>query len=226
MVMRRTCVGFGRGAVVAATVLSVVVMGAACGKDDSASGGGSAGTSQGSDDARSGYTVTPTPSVKDVSLPRADGTGTLAMPAMPGGLRLVYFGYTSCPDVCPTTMSDLRRALAKLPADQRDKVQVAMVSIDPARDTGPRLTDYVHNFFPEGDALRTDDPAALKAATEPFGAQYSVKTNEKGEEEVSHTAEVYAVDDNGDVVMQWPFGTSYKAISNDLASLLKQSAAS
>jgi len=196
-----------------------------CGGGDKASGG-SAGTSQGSDDTPSGYTVVPAPSVKDVSLPRADGSGPVAMPAVPNGLRLVYFGYTSCPDVCPTTMSDLRRAIAKLPAGERDKVQVAMVSIDPARDNGPRLTDYVHNFFPEGDALRTDDQAALKAATSPFGAQYSVKTNAKGEVEVTHTAEVYAVDDKGNVVMQWPFGTSYQAISKDLRNLLKGSASS
>ena len=202
-------------------VLAVCAMGllAACGSDDTATEGSS--TTTAADGGFSGYTRDPVPSVKDVSLPAADGT-TVTMPAsQPGGLRLVYFGYTSCPDVCPTTMSDLKRALATLPEDQRAKVQMDMVTIDPARDTAEKLTDYVTTFIPDGTAVRTDDQAALRAAAGAFGANYSVEPGaDGGEPEVSHTAELYAVDDAGNIVMVWPFGTTSKDLGEDLARLL------
>jgi protein SCO1/2 len=201
-------------------LLAVCAMGllVACGSDDAA--GPSSSTTAADDGQFAGYTREPVPSVRDVSLPAADGT-PVAMPAsQPGGLRIVYFGYTSCPDVCPTTMSDLKRALATLPEDQRAKVQVDMVTIDPARDTAEKLPEYVTTFITDGTALRTDDQAALRAAADAFGADYSVEPGPDGEPEVKHTAELYAVDDAGNIVMIWPFGTTSKDIGEDLARLL------
>ncbi len=141
-----------------------------------------------------------------------------------GGLRIVYFGYTSCPDVCPTTMVDLKRALADLPEDERDRVEVLMVTVDPDRDVDEKLEAYVTTFVPDGDAARFADPAGLEAAAEVFGVQYSVETNDEGEIEVGHSGDLYAVDDNGDVVLQWPFGTSTEDLTSDISSLLGRSA--
>jgi protein SCO1 len=189
----------------------------ACRSDDGATASSSTSTAP---KDFSGYTRSPVPSVQQVTLPAADGT-PVSMPASaPGGLRIVYFGYTSCPDVCPTTMSDLKRALAKLPADERAKVQVDMVSIDPARDTAQKLSDYVTTFIPDATAVRTDDQAALRAATSAFGADYSVTTGSDGTPEVKHTADLYAVDDAGNIVMAWPFGTTSQSLATDLARLL------
>lgn len=182
--------------------------------------------------AYSGYVVAPPNEVADVVMPVAaesgnDSSGTTPsgyfdFSAAPGGLNLVYFGYTFCPDVCPTTMSDVRRLLASLPEGEAGRVGVAMVTIDPARDTAQILTDYVHNFVDHGVALRTDDDTQLRAAADAFGADYEVRTNDEGDVEVSHTGDLYAVDDSGTVVMQWPFGTSYESITRDIRSLLAQ----
>ncbi|MCP4436360.1 MAG: SCO family protein [Actinomycetia bacterium] len=192
---------------------------AACGGSDSA-----ASTSSSTDgvDTYSGYVVDPPPFVGDVSLPLADGSGQHTMSAVAGGLELVYFGYTFCPDVCPTTMSDVRRVLGGLPEDEAELIDVSVVTVDPARDTADVLDSYVTNFVPDGLSLRTDDDAALRSAADSFGANYEVTTNEAGDIEVSHTGELYAVDDQGQVVMAWPFGTTWESLERDVRSLLAE----
>ena len=167
-----------------------------------------------------GYTRQPVPSVAGVSLPRADGKGEWAVTAPKGGLRVVFFGYTSCPDVCPTTMSDLKRGLLTLAKGDRSRVEVGMATIDPTRDTPEKLTDYVTTFIPDAVGLRTTDAAALSKAAAPFGATYSVKPGKGGVPEVAHSGDLYAVDDQGHVVLQWPFGTAAKDLGADLAQLL------
>lgn len=171
-----------------------------------------------------GYTREPTPSVSEVHLPIVGATEPVPVTAEPGGLRVVYFGYTSCPDVCPTTMSDVKRALAKLPADQAARVGVVMVSVDPDRDVEDKLAAYVATFVPDGEASRITDAAQLQSVADAFGVRYSVRTLEDGEIEVSHTGDLYVVDDQGDIVLQWPFGTVSDDISADLAALLDESA--
>jgi protein SCO1/2 len=203
---------------VAAVAASVALLGplVGCGGDAAEST-----TTAAQDDGQlSGYTREPTPSVAQVSLPLTGGAGDLPAAAEPGGLRVVYFGYTSCPDVCPTTMSDLKRALADLSPDERDRVEVVMVTIDPARDVDEKLDAYVQTFIADGHASRIADPAALAAAAGAFGASYSVDTADDGEIEVSHSADLYVVDDTGDIILQWPFGTSQADIAADLSDLL------
>ena len=176
----------------------------------------------------SGYQRTPVRDVSTVSVPAVDAGLDPAVDAgpdpgfvaAPGGLRLVYFGFTYCPDVCPTTMSDLRRALAELSPDERARVDVDVVTVDPARDSAQVLADYVQAFIPDATSHRTDDDAALRTVVAAFGGDYSVTTGEDGEPEVSHTAEVYAVDDSGRIVLAWPFGTPAGSIVADLRRLL------
>ena len=162
----------------------------------------------------------PAPDVAAVSLPDASTGGTLAMRGPDNGLLVMYFGFTSCPDVCPTTMSDLRAALRDLDEAERERVEVAMATIDPGRDSGDTLTRYVQTFAPGGHALRTDDADELRGAADAFGADYSVTAKPGGEPEVSHTAWLYAVDDRGRLRVQWPFGTPSDDIANDLSILL------
>jgi protein SCO1/2 len=158
--------------------------------------------------------------VAQVELPLVAGAGMLPASADPGGLRIVYFGYTTCPDVCPTTMSDLKRALADLPAADRERVGVVMVTIDPDRDVDEKLNAYVTTFIEDGQSSRITDPAALEAVATSFGAQYEVRTADDGEIEVSHSADLYVVDDAGDIILQWPFGTSSDDLRADLETLL------
>jgi len=208
-----------RRCVVAVAVVTAVATLGACG-----GGGGNAGASR---HALSGVIRTPPLEVGTVSLPDASpgaGDAPFVMRSQPGDLLLVYFGYTSCPDICPTTLSDIGRAVQRLPAADRNRVSVAMVTVDPDRDTGSVMTSYLDHFVHGGHALRTTDPVQQQQAQDAFrvvakrvddGASYSFE----------HTAVTYVVDEHGTVVLEWPFGVSPAAISDDLQTLLHRNAA-
>lgn len=139
--------------------------------------------------------------------------------AEPGEILLVYFGFTSCPDVCPTTLFDLRAAVSRL-GDDADRVALAMVTVDPRRDTPATLVGYLASFSERFHALRPEDGEQLMRAERAFLASSAVTVDEDGEVEVAHTAVTYAVDDQGLVVVEWPFGTSVDTFEHDLAILL------
>ena len=170
-----------------------------------------------------GFQREPAPVVAEYELPDlSNGGEAFAMQAEPGELLVVYFGYTNCPDFCPTTLSDLRLALRRM--DGPERVAVAMVAVDPDRDL-PILDEYVAGFFPEsGHALGTDDASALATVAAPFGAQYEVSTNDDGEIEVAHTTQLYAVNDAGEIVLTWPFGVEIDDIAGDMEQLLETTA--
>lgn len=169
---------------------------------------------------------TPPSQVGDVTLPahNPDGSADGEQPLRPGdGLLLVYFGFTRCPDICPTTMADLGAALNDLPPHDRERVAVGMVTVDPRRDTGKVLGSYLGHFFPESTvhAYRTTDRQRLAAAEQAFGASHRIgKPDADGDYDVSHTAQLYAVDRTGTVLVEWPFGTQPDAIADDVRSLL------
>ena len=171
-----------------------------------------------SDAGFAGYSRSPAPQVGDVALPRADGSGEVAFRAVDGGLLLVYFGYTNCPDFCPTTLADLKVALNRL-GDAAADVDVAMVTVDPDRDL-PILDDYIQSFFADGIALGSADPTVLTAATEPFGVSYLVTDNDAGGTDVAHSTQLYAVDDTGALVLTWPFGIETQELTDDIGDLL------
>jgi protein SCO1/2 len=193
--------------VAAVTALGVVT---ACGSDDSA------------DRALVGFEPSGEQRVDTVSLPDASaGDQPFAFRADDGGLLISYFGYTSCPDVCPTTLAAVRSALRDI-GDEAQRVDLAMTTIDPARDTGELLTGYVQSFVDGAHALRTDDAAELRTASDAFGVSFGVETNEAGEVEVSHSGSVYVVDDNGLVVLTWPFGVTSSDMAADLETLFER----
>ena len=176
-----------------------------------------------------GLTRDPEPQVDGTPLPDvADGGAPFALRAPPGGLLLVYFGYTNCPDVCPTTLSDVKVALADLGADA-ERVSLAMITVDPARDE-PVLAEYVRSFVPDAHALATDDAATLQAVAGPFGVVYLVTTTPTGDVEVAHSSYLFAVDDAGKLVLTWPVGvdaetsTSAKELAADVDALLDDAA--
>lgn len=176
----------------------------------------------GDDPSFAGAVRSPALDVSGVTLPdAADGT-PVAMRAADDEVYLVYFGYTSCPDVCPTTLSDISVALEDLSDAQAARVTVAMVTVDPERDTADVLTGYLSSFFDNSRALRTDDQASLAAAAEAFGAQWEVEDHEPGDDdyEVGHSAITYVVDDTGTVVVEWPFGIESADMTHDLRIVL------
>ncbi|MDH4074885.1 MAG: SCO family protein [Acidimicrobiia bacterium] len=179
--------------------------------------------SDGGDTTFSGYERTPTPQVGDLTLPAVAADGTeieLAMKASDGKVMLVYFGYTNCPDICPTTLSDVRQALGDL-GDDASKVELTMVSIDPKVDTPEILGSYVRSFVPDATAVSTLDDARLRAAAEGFGADYG-KEEVDGKLQPFHTTSLYAVDPEGDLVLSWTFGTKPADLAADLRILLER----
>lgn len=203
-----------------AVALSLALVGCG-GGDDSIPLDPSDGTLQAPTEL-TGFRREPPPEVGALSLPdlTADDAD-FAFRAEPGGLLLVYFGYTNCPDFCPTTLSDLRLATRRMDATDADLIDVAMVTVDPDRDV-PVLVDYITSFFPDGHALATDDDDRLAAAAAPFGASYDVSTTTDGEIEVAHTTFLYAVDDAGELVLTWQFGTQIDDLAFDLTTLLAE----
>jgi len=136
-----------------------------------------------------------------------------------GKYLLFYFGYTFCPDVCPTTLAELRKAKQALGSDS-DQVQVIMVSVDPERDTPQRLKRYMTAFNAYFMAL-TGTEEELAAVASAFGIFYEKHEGSAATSYlVDHTATVIAVDPEGYVRMIFPFGTSGEAMAADLHALL------
>ena len=142
-----------------------------------------------------------------------------ALRADTGKILVVYFGYTNCPDFCPNTMTNVK--LARQQLDDPAKLEMAMVTVDPARDLGT-LASYVTGFIPDAHALGTADDTELAQAASAFGVSYEVSTDSSGAEEVAHTTLLYAVDDTGHVVLAWPFGVSIDDLAADIDQLLDQ----
>jgi protein SCO1/2 len=168
-----------------------------------------------------GIVRTPAPDVSGIALPDITNGGDMAFIAAPGEVLIVYWGYTACPDVCPTTLAEVRKALREI-GDQAELVDVAMVTVDPDRDTVDVLPVYVQAFVADGVAVRTDDAEALAAAAEPFGVQYSVTIQDDGWVDVVHTGFLYAVDDQGLIRLTWPFGIESEDVAADLRALLDE----
>ena len=169
----------------------------------------------------SGFVRKPAPDVGALSLPdTTQGLRPLKFVAPAHGLLLVYFGYAMCPDICPTTLSDLGVALRGLKPNEQKRVEKAVITVDPNRDTATVMTKYVHAFFRDGHALRTTDVARLAAVARAFGAAYRVTKAKDGTIEVVHTAFVYAVDNSGRIRLQWSFGTKPPAYRADVQKLL------
>ncbi len=166
-----------------------------------------------------GNVRTPAPQVGHLSVPRASDGADQYLKARAGQILVVYFGYTACPDVCPTTMSDLSAALENL-GDKAGSVEVAMITIDPERDTDEIIGGYVGHFVEDSYALRTDDPDRLRSVADALGADYSVREDEDGNVEVDHTPFLYAVDEDGKLLVTWAFGTVPTALERDLGILL------
>jgi len=126
----------------------------------------------------------------------AAGGGAVSAADYRGKVVLLFFGYTNCPDVCPTTLAKLAAARAAM-REHRDAVQVLFVTVDPARDTLARLARYVPAFGPGMTGLRGDDEA-LEALVRRYRVAYSRdKPDAHGEYAVSHSGGVFVFDGAG-----------------------------
>ena len=140
-----------------------------------------------------------------------------------GNIRLVYFGFTSCPDVCPTTLTDLRRSVQQLPEQYQDDVTTLFVSVDPRRDTPERLASYV-NFFGDRIVGLTAEEPALRQLAKRYRTTFGYdEPDASGNYNVSHSSAVYVFDHSGNARLLLRPGLSPEQISEDLAQLAQGS---
>ena len=140
-----------------------------------------------------------------------------------GKLVVVFFGYTQCPDVCPTSMAELAEVKASLGADA-GKLQGIFITVDPERDTPEVLKAYMGNFDPSFLALRPT-PEQLAALAKDFKIYYKrVDGKTPTSYTMDHSAGSYVYDTQGQLRLYARYGSGAQALSTDLKTLLKQAA--
>jgi protein SCO1 len=136
-----------------------------------------------------------------------------------GKVVLLYFGYTSCPDVCPLTLAGLEHAVESLRSGA-SQVRVLFVTVDPARDTAPVLKHYVSAFGPEIVGLRGDD-AALTDLTRRYRVAYHLEPPDaRGYYAVDHSSAVFIFDRAGDARLLAEASAGPEKIAADLRRLI------
>jgi protein SCO1 len=164
--------------------------------------------------------IDPPAAAYDFALEQADGT-TFRLSDQQGKIVLLYFGFTHCPDVCPTTLVDVKRAFAEL-GDRADEVVLVFITVDPERDTVEKMAEYASAFHPDFVAL-----SGLEDDLIPIFESYGVyREKEKVESEIdylyAHTAIIYVIDRAGKWRMSFPFGMGPEPMADDLSHLLKE----
>ena len=156
---------------------------------------------------------------KDFQLPDADGK-LRSLKEFQGKVVVLFFGYTQCPDVCPTTLTELVQVKKLLGADA-DKLQGVFVTVDPERDTPSVLKSYMASFDPSFIALR-GTPEQLAATAKDFKVFYK-KTEGKTPTSYSmdHSAASYVYDTQGRLRLYTRYGSGAQALASDIQLLLK-----
>lgn len=159
------------------------------------------------------------PPVPDFVMQSADGPVQLS--DFRGKYVYVYFGYTFCPDICPTTLADLAGVREAL-GDDADKVQVMMITVDPGRDTPEVLKEYVTFFDPTFVGV-TGSPQAINEVGKLFDVQATKREGTTATNYlVDHTALTYLIDPQGRARVAYPFGVKRSEFVEDLRWLFAQ----
>jgi protein SCO1 len=155
----------------------------------------------------------------DVTLTGMAGRPVNLLQATKGKLTLVYFGYTHCPDVCPTTMADLAGALRLLTPAQRARIAVVFISTDPWRDTPKVVRSWLASFDPSFIGL-TGDYAKIQTAAKSVGIAIERPSRTGADYEVDHGAEVLPFGTDHLAHVLWTAGVSSRDFAADLTKLL------
>ncbi|MGW8144708.1 MAG: SCO family protein [Anaerolineales bacterium] len=136
-----------------------------------------------------------------------------------GQVVILFFGYTSCPDVCPVTLSDFSKIHSSL-GDQVDEVSFVFVTVDPGRDTPERMKKYLTNFDPGIIGL-----TGTREELTPVWADYGVYEAKQEQESdgnylVDHSSRIYVIDPDGNLLLTYLFGTDDKLITEDVRHLV------
>ena len=165
--------------------------------------------------------VVPAPQLEGVQA----GNAPFSLQRLPQKVKLVFFGYTFCPDVCPLTLANMKSVYESLTPDEQSNVAAVFVSVDPERDTPERLRDYVRSFNPAFYGVQV--PAdALAQVAQAFGVYYAKQEVDSSQSAadylVDHTAVVYLVDKNDNLRAVYPNDAPSADIVADVQYLLRQ----
>jgi protein SCO1/2 len=172
-----------------------------------------------------GTPIEPPRELMDFTLPNQDGE-PMSLSDLRGEPTLIYFGYTYCPDICPTTLADVRRAKRALD-EQGIDVNVLMVSVDPGRDTAEVLNRYLSNFDEDFVGMTADMQTMRQ-----IGADYGLYVNKVEIEGttadylIDHSAATYLVDSEGNLVMMYGYGIPPEVIAEDVQTLVEEGSVS
>ena len=145
----------------------------------------------------------------------------LSLSDLRGKVVLMYFGYTFCPDACPTTLNELKKVPSAL-GDRADEVQVVMVTVDPQRDTPEVLREFLAHFDPSFLGL-TGTEEEIMAAASPLGIYFAAHEGSPATGYlVDHTTSVLAIDKEGYLRLLYSFETPGEAIADDMRHLVRQ----
>ena len=163
----------------------------------------------------------PYPVAPEFELTRANGE-PFQLSEQRGKIVLLFFGYTSCPDVCPTTMAELKQALDRLSPHNLEDVQVVFITVDPERDTPERVQEYV-NHFNDGFIGLSGEPDELAKIWNDYGVYREiVEGTSAAGYLVNHTARVTMIDQDGNLRVSFDFETPVDDLVHDMQLILKK----
>lgn len=147
--------------------------------------------------------------------------GTLDLADLRGKVVLIYFGYTSCPDICPTNLAVIAAALRELTAEEQSRVQVLFISVDPERDDPKRLAAYAGYFHPLIRGV-TGTPEQIAVAARRYGAAYrrADQADSAMGYAVDHSTNTYLVDRQGRLAGTLTHATPSPVIASAIRELL------
>jgi protein SCO1/2 len=168
-----------------------------------------------------GQQVDPPFAVASQSLVDTDGAAYSLTADTDKRLTMVFFGYTHCPDICGTVMSNLSSAMTRLDEEDLEQVEVVFVTTDPERDTGEVLRDYLDHYDPEFLGA-TGDLADIETVAASVGVGLGEKLPSGGYEVDAHTTTVTGIDVGDEAPVYWSQTTSPAEFAEDIHTLLRE----
>ena len=137
-------------------------------------------------------------------------------------VKVVFFGYTFCPDICPGIMNVIAEAYAELPR-QQDQIEIIFLTVDPVRDTPTRLAAYLSNFHADIQGVRVEDAAQLEALNKGFGIFVETHQESPTDESylVDHTTRTYVLDRQGRMILTYGGDIEAGDLARDLHKFLR-----
>jgi protein SCO1/2 len=206
--------------ILAALLLGLSVLLVGCGGEEAGAADTQSSEQPVYEPPTSGTPIDPPRELMDFTLPNQDGE-PMSLRDLRGKPTLIYFGYTYCPDVCPTTLADLMRAKRQLD-ELGDEVNVLMISVDPGRDTSEVLKQYLGNFDEDFIGMAADHETLQQ-----IGADYGLYVRKRQIEGTSadylidHTANTYFVDAEGRLMMIYGYGIPAEVVAEDVRDYLE-----